>query len=292
MTGLVVRVVAPVAVVALAACNQVFGLDKVKLQDGPKPFFDAPTDAAFACPGPGEALRFSPLLRQVIAEPCVHYDQSASAGVAMALCNDPFDAMLHVARGAVDQPLDLLYSFDEAGVDIQFLHLTPEGDEVWLTYYDGSYHVRRYDLDSTGSWTRVGDFATSPGYIAMSAPTRSPMRHVIQVGVTDTDLHELVEQANGSYAETQRYSSADLGVFPVTPQLSSDGLRLVFVGTPSGQPTQHLWYAARTSIDSRFTAATLIDGVPVTENEHYYLNDDCSRIYFDGLQQIMYVRQQ
>jgi len=276
-------------VIAMCGCNQVFDLDSTRFVEPPREFFDAPIDAPFACPADSSTPRFSPLLRQVIAQDCKDYITSTEAQRAMALCVDLDTYELRAAEGPIDGVLTPVPGLDDASFALQFLRLAPEGNELIAVYYATSrYEFRTYRRQSDATWTRAADFGTTTAYLDISGPTRGPNRHVMQTGF-DQKLHEFVQDAGGQWTEVTSYTASELGVtYPAAPKLSSDGLRLMMTTTPPTSTIVRVMYSSRPTIQDRFGIAQPLEGVPKTLDAH--MNDDCSRVYFSGLESVFFVQ--
>ena len=272
---------------ALCGCNQIFGLPETHERPAvDAAYFDAPLDAPYACPSTGTTPTFLRPLHQVIQQHCTDYMISSSAQVAMALCTTSnYDVV--AARGLIDGMLDPVSGFEDASFELQRLRLAPEGDEVIATYYSVAmtrYEFRTYRRQPDESWTRGPDVATEPSYFEFSAPSRRPDRRVLRTAA-DNHLHELAQDAAGAWSEVASFLPSDLGVsYPGAPRLSADGLRLLMVDSGA------VVYTDRPSIDAPFRHAEPLAGVPMVLDP--YLTDDCSRIYFSGLDSVFYLQRQ
>jgi len=276
-------------VIAMCGCNQVFDLDSTQFVEPPREFFDAPIDAPFACPADSSTPRFSPFLRQVIQQDCRDYVVSAETQRALALCVDPDTYAWVASEGPIDGFLTPAPGFEDPVFELQFLRLAPEGDEAVAVYYATStYEFRTYRRQSNGTWTRATDFGTTNAYLEISGPTRRPNRHVVRTGF-DQKLHEFVQDDGGLWTEVAAYTASELGVsYPGAPKLSSDGLRLLLNSTAPASSVPRVLYSDRPTIQDRFRAAQPLDGVPAVRDA--YMNDDCSRVYFAGLESVFFVQ--
>ncbi len=276
-------------VIAMCGCNQVFDLDSTRFVEPPREFFDAPSDAPFACPAGSFAPRFSPLLHQVFQQDCKDYVISTEAQRAMALCLDPDTFEWRAAEGPIDGVLTPVPSFDDPIFQLQFLRLAPEGDELIAVYYaTARYEFRTYQRMPSGTWIRAADFGTTMSYLDISGPSRRPNRHVLRTG-SDQQLHEFVQDAGGLWTEVAAFTASELGVtFPGSPKLSADGLRLLLTAAPPTASATRVMYSDRPTIQDRFRTAQPVEGVPRVLDA--YMNDDCSRVYFGGLESVFYVQ--
>lgn len=276
-------------VVALSACNEVFDLRPTVATDAVREFFDAPTDAPFTCPSLGGTPLFAPLFHQVIGQDCHSYQYSVDRQIALAMCTEPGDYDYRISQGPIDGLLTRLAGFDDPVFVLQDIRLAADGNALIAQYYatGPGYELRMYRFDGT-TWTRRPNFVALPAFSSHSEPTRPP-RHAFRTDGSG-NLLELAEDAAGNWPQVAMYANNELGVFGNTfPRVSGDGLRLLLMGTPPGGGQARLWYADRPSITERFVAARPIEGVPSVIDP--FLTEDCSRIYFSGLQQIIYVRQ-
>jgi hypothetical protein len=104
-------------------------------------------------------------------------------------------------------------------------------------------------------------------------------------------VHELAIDGTGS-TEILQYSAAMLGVYQVNaaPNLSPDGLRMVFVGEIDAADTAgHVFYSDRPDLTSPFRSAELLQGVPPVSDP--FMSEDCSRLYFSAVQSVLYLPQ-
>ena len=262
--------------VLLVGCNQVYGLESTQLIDAQ--LFDA---APPRCPPPGVAPAFDPSLRQVSTRDCVSYTRSATG--ALAKCGLTFyegtgDLELTEVRGMMPS----------AGLSIDYARLAPEADIAFARQFTPAQSFftsiyRRID----GVWQHESDVL--PGNRdEMGTPSRAPMRRMF--GVFGTTLTEYDEARGWAVHETYSPGNFNVASFSAEPpQLSPDGLRLLFAGTTTTNEPR-LFFAQRDSIDARFTAAHVITDVPVGIREAV-MTEDCSRIYFPAIGVIFYLEQ-
>jgi len=110
-------------------------------------------------------------------------------------------------------------------------------------------------------------------------------------------LHELVLPANGTGIDLLVMGAPRLTRFGglSAPNLSPDGLRLVFSATVmvSQSSVTGVMYASRDSVTTPFTYGEMVflQGPPA-EAETPFLTEDCSRVYFSGLESVFYVTEQ
>ncbi len=292
MGGPVFRVVA--ACCALAGCNQIFGLKKTQ-----PALFDAPADAPFTCPmlGQGLAPAFSDLFVQLIPEgTCENYTTSLpAANVAVATCMTAAEAQPTVTEtGAIDaMALNVTPTVPFAADG----KLSPEGDELWVGRTDPNANalLSVYTRSDTG-WLLAFDAYTVMGlpYASPSTPMKkgTPRRTLYSA---NGEVHELDESAPGQWMDTgMTLTPQALGIAGIAsvPQLSPDGLRIVFAGTGTGADAPSgVFYADRVDLSHPFGPAIRVTGPPA-EAAYAFMTSDCSRMYFAGLGSILYVPQQ
>ncbi|MDB4956779.1 MAG: hypothetical protein JWO36_4348 [Myxococcales bacterium] len=286
-----------VALIALAGCNQVFGLHAT--QESPASdaqFFDAPIDAPFRCPPAGTTPRFSTAPHQVLFRLCTRYVISADANLAMAMCDGN-----EVAQGPVEGRLTAVSDLTSTDTNVQrsIPQLSPEGDFVFVHEYvfaQSKASFVRYRHAAGDHWTRDGVLVmpavvTGP-LIEISTPTRGPVRRVI-VRDNTANLYELIDDGSNTLQMHATYTPADLGVFNAqSAMLSADGMRLVLYGTKpdgNGNVIQSVWYTDRPTIADRFRPVDRMLDVPVITDP--FLSEDCARLYFSGIGSIWYVQQ-
>lgn len=287
---------------ALAGCNQIFGLSgthAAPVTDAQ--FFDGVPDAPFGCPvaGSGNLPAFNDRFIQLAPmDTCENYTTSLPAGnIAVATCAVPNDQtgtqqLLTSAIDGVTMNVAPMTPFWPDG------KLSPEGDELWVvrTGPSGSNGLLSvYVPDGSGGWKPGYDAFTTP--FAYSAPS-TPMQKGLGTRRTlysDTNgVHELDENPPGTWTEIpgRLYTIQTFGVGDIhsVPQLSPDGLRVVFAGSTD---TIHssVYYADRADLSQPFGVAAPVVGPP-SDGAYPFMTYDCSRVYFAGLSSIFYVVEQ
>ncbi|MGE5185877.1 MAG: hypothetical protein ACM31C_27660 [Acidobacteriota bacterium] len=277
---------------ALAGCNQIFGLGKTQ-----PAVYDAPIDAPYRCPpgGTGTAPAFSDLFVQVVPEgDCENYTTSLPAGnVTVATCSTTTGAQM-IETSAIDAASLDLTMLTPSAFDPK---LSPEGDELWIGRTDASNNgvVSVYTPAGAG-WQLAFDAYTVAGlpYVSPSTPMKkgTPRRELY---TDNSEVHELDEYAPGKWRDTgMTFTAPTLGVltFDSVPQLSPDGLRIVFSGrSMSVDPQPAIFYADRPDLSHPFGTAIRLVGPPA-QATYPFMTYDCSRLYFSGLGSILYVPQQ
>jgi hypothetical protein len=264
------------AILLLAGCNQLLGLDKTE---------HAPPDAPPGCPPIGTAPVFSRCVHQVVSSACSYYTLGPDVGIALAVCPASEIAGSTYMSGPIDgelSPIAILPS--GANTTTALPKLAPEGDELVLqqtvSYTKPTFSTyRRNPADGTWSW--AADLPI-PGAGAHSTLSRGPSRHLLVSQTGGADMREYVRDSAGGWSEVlPPYAIGELGATPTTLDLSPDGLRLVFTAT-----TRDVWYADRPAITARFSRGSMVAGVPRVSDP--FLTEDCNRLYFSGLDHILY----
>jgi hypothetical protein len=276
-------------VVLTGACNAVYDLEDTSLPPPPLP----PT-----CPAIGIAPAFSPDFHQFAVQPCSDYTLSATANRGMASC--PTRVGPEVAIGEVDAPVSAIVTPPVNDfVNIQNPRLVPEGDVAYI--YENNFDANGSNtfgvyrpVDDT-TWRYDGDLGVpfTPTYgLEIGVPSAGPVRHLMVVdGTTFPEgLYEIVGHQGSGWQSVLPGYTTELGVRVATaPNLSADGLRMVFRAIESTGNTFAVFYADRESLDARFGMAQRLEGVPDVADP--FMSDDCARIYFSGLGSLLYVDQ-
>jgi hypothetical protein len=276
---------------ALCACDQVFGLTATRPVDAT--FFDAPLDAAPTCNG---TPQFSPLLHQAVFQACLYYTTSEARDLAAAACGqgsyDDYD-------GAVDQvlsPATFMGGPRPGGPELP--RLTPEGDELWGRFQVGPssavFSIFTHSGEHQWSYSRDLPITNPAMDDSVGTPTRkvAGVRHFIYWDHTNFQLVEYLY--DGTTASLLRsYTPGELASsFVQFPQLSPDGLRLIFTGSLQTDPSNTVvtLYTQRATIADVFPPAVVLNTAPVTFDP--FLTADCGRLYTSGLGSIFYAQQQ
>jgi hypothetical protein len=273
------------AVLLLAGCNQVYGLDPTVLQidaPGPKPPVCTPM------------LEFSPRVEQVIVQNCSSYVPAVELDRALASCG--FGPEQVFAEGKRDGALaKIAFESGSANGYLESPRLAPEGDRAivkhnMLTAMPAFSMYHR----AASRWEVAYDLVAAAEFDdTMGTPSRRPSARVLysrpNVGLVD----ELVEDPPGTWRVMRSYSTAELGINTgySALNLTPDGLHAIVQGAASVPSTQqaifHLW---RDSLDAKFGPAVPVVGVPRLVTDAFMTND-CGRVYFSGLSSIFYTQQ-
>ena len=267
-------------IVALAACDQPFGIHSTVLRDGA-------VDAPWQCPAAGGALAFSRVLHQAIVQPCSNFNSSQVTGRAIAMCNDGMQ--LRIFDGPIDGPLAPA-GVDPESSDIDFspARLAPEGDHMYVGSFDLTNVVgalRDYERVD-GGWVRRPDLPF--GQIGFtSTPSRAPERHMLFNPGSD----HLEEWASigSTWTMAQMQTYAELGIATIgTMWLSGDALHVMAAAEMAGHSGIHVIATAdRATTSERFPALTARSDIVVAGDP--FVTEDCTRLYLSGLDAIFYV---
>lgn len=277
---------------AVGACNQIYGIDRTRaVPPIDAQFFDAPSDAPFACPTGPEAPAFSPLFHQIVQD-CTDYTASETTGRALAMCATEPPG---VAEGPADGPLTLIPGLEIVpGTTLSSPRLAPEGDELYVKQYPsmasfGGVTVYR----KTGTtWTATGSLAVPDAdmisqQISFGTPSRGPTRRMFVMN--GDGVAQEIELSDPSQPHLiNKYVATDLGLAYLSeaPNLSPDGLRLTLVGSGTQRTLQ--LYASRTSLTERFPIPVPLPGVP--RIDELFMTSDCSRVYFSAASALLWIQ--
>lgn len=263
---------------ALCACNQVFGLEETGLRDG------AGIDAPFSCPPLGTPPAFNRSLYQLPGRGCRELTLSPSTGRMTGLCYPgTATGTSFIGEGPIDGELTPILT---AVPPQSFFapRLTPDGQRLFVIKYDSS-------LTSEQEYTRTG----SGWMLTNPAPFRngpiSTFAEGNRVLIQRTAGWEELVESNGTWSFERTHTHDQLGVSSMSQvNMSLDGLRLVFTGAPIGGYEGAPYYADRDSVTDLFRTAVPHEGVPLTFNLTF-MTKDCGRLYLHGLDRMFYVQQ-
>lgn len=263
----------------LAGCNAVFGLEPTSLP---------PPDAPPTCPAYGQSLEFGTGLADAVDEPCFHYTQSGDAGIAAAACGT--GGAYTIREGAIDAGVlaDAAVVPTITGARFDQVALTPEGDQLFVRQVAGAagtfVRYRRVGNAWDQADTPFGPLSTND---SIGTPSDRGTTGGRRLAVThDISLLELAENPDGTYRQVRETLYLDLQVtYAYAPNMSRDGLRVVFHGTNNS--VQRAMVAERASLDVTFGPAKPIGGIPVTVMTPY-MTEDCGRLYFSSLGKVLF----
>lgn len=266
--------------IAVCGCNAVFGLRETAPVDAA--YFDAPIDAAPQCPAPGGEPLFRPAYVQVPVSQCFSYVPSAS-GHALARCQN---AMWFGPANGELRPATF-----QTTAQLNEPRLAPEGDLAIVSVFPGpTFELYRRTGDD--SWVHERQVIAALPTRSVSTPSRGPDRRAMVVEF-DTDHYQLTEIRDTGASPWAVADSYPISALEVTAlysaNLTADGLRLVFNGN-SNAGDSGVFQSERPSLSARFGPARLLSTVPSIA-ETPFMTEDCSRIYFSGLDTVFYLAQ-
>jgi hypothetical protein len=272
-----------VVLLALCACNQVFGSDPVRVVDAH--YFDAVIDGPPRCPTAGMTPVFSPQLHGVISQNCHGYQISGDRGTAIAQCYVT-DSVVGIFEGPQNEHLDQITTLPVSDDITQFdaARLSPEGDLFLLTSFNlttTTTGFRSFTRDATG-WTQ-GEDLPFPQFNTISPPSRGPDRRII-VYESKALGHEFHQDAGGQWSELRLVTIGSEGRLHVV-YLSPDALRIIVFegGLPPMPP--HTLYADRANRDSDFNLPVELPAIPPGE---VFVTEDCGRVYVASVEEIFF----
>jgi hypothetical protein len=276
-------------VVLAGGCNRVFGIEPTAAVQ-----FDAPLDAPFQCPPIGVQPRFSPVLQQAVTRSCLFYTTTRDRTLAAASCEA--SALDDLPETGLPDGTLAPASLTGAPAASTFgeVRLTPEGDELWvrrLTPAGATISVYRRVTDT--DWTFVRDLSiTTAADDRISAPSEriAGSRRLLMHAFASFALREFSDDGTTTTLE-RAYTMSDLGVtYALFPNLTADGLRLVFAGEPeTGSTGVATMYADRPGVNDRFGKAVALTAGPVAHDP--FLTADCGRLYTWGLGSVFFAQQ-
>jgi hypothetical protein len=277
---------AAAGLLSLCACNPVFDLTPTSLP---------PADAAPRCPDSGPPP-FSNRLVQAVTQPCDNYTFSAVTHRALAMCSYDTAPYRRIAEGPVDGTLDDVPIVSPTGLLLDTPRISSDGSEVWFlaqnrTTFKFTFSVFRRQGDRTWTWSRDLDLSNgAEAGIVGRVDTPAGKRLLVQIGpgTAASTLEERSDDGSGTWAtviRTVSFGALGVAYFDVVG-VSPDGLRLVFAGDDLAS-MRGLFYADRPDASSDFALAVPLPNVPEA-NTAYYLNADCSRLYFSAIGSVFY----
>ena len=132
-------------------------------------------------------------------------------------------------------------------------------------------------LVKLGATTTIGSTET------ISSPTATTPRHLVVLANPQT-LSEWASTDDVTYTASGSYTASDLGVTSISdPDLTADGLGLVFVVPASGSTVDTIYYAARANLGDRFSPAVVLYASPGPRLWTPYLDPGCRRLYWSEI---------
>jgi len=266
------------AVLCLAACNQVYGLQETRSHDGS--FFDVRED--FTCPPIGDTPVFSPVFTQLQAGCTAAYTESREVAGATAFCNG------QIAAGPIDGPFVAIPGLETVGSTSFVLpRLAPEGLELFFRENPtgGRVHVwQRTDGHMFEALRTLTPDIPFPSDVRLGTPTRGPLRRMLIGSMANLGKVDEIEIApSGSSTTVRSHDAATLGVTLIlgAPNMTPDGLRMVFPARIGDMSTasSHMMYSDRQSIADPFGTARVLTDIPFVADNSPFLIEGCSRLY-------------
>ncbi|MFT3695505.1 MAG: hypothetical protein QM831_20385 [Kofleriaceae bacterium] len=255
-----------VSVVALAACNDAFGLHAGHRVDAA--YFDAGIDARAACPT-DHPPAYSRDFDQVVVENCS--ELSIGGRYAAALC-----ANNELRFGELDAMLspDPAFTATDPGSALTVPRLSPDGATLVANDPLGTnnlYDVVQFHRNGT-SWTRGTPIISSIAAGAITSEISTDGRILVELG--PGHVHEYVRGNDDSWTDAGIRLELAESPTPISGvHLMPDALHAY--RTPVGGPTQ--WFV-RDSVDQIFALQGVVDGT--TEVEDPVIADGCGALYF------------
>ena len=259
---------------ALAGCNDIYGLHPVKTVDAQ--FFDAAT----SCPAIGGAFEFGSSLDQLVYD-CQSYTEAGDRAIALCLDADRYQPHGGPPNGPFTPIAELPRA--DGSISVRKVQLAADGT---MLLFATQNELRTYQLVD-GAWTRGADVLGAPSFT--SNASRGPDRRILGGEFSATLLRELSDEG-GTWHEVRTHSltAPDLGS-AVPLWLSGDALRvLVITNTTAGIGGEvHIRLGERATTTDTFGPLRILT-LPATND--VFITDDCSRAYFSGLRSIFYAR--
>jgi hypothetical protein len=253
--------------VALCACNQIFGLDSTKVSNTmdvrPPPM----------CPPIGQTPTFTQPASVLLSNNCSAVIVDAKETFALADCS------------VVEQGPPNMLTMANVPTGYQSPRLEPEGTAAFFEKFDSmgvplEWDLLTYDGSSWGNPMTLPMLAfsmTSDYYTHFGAPSQATGgAHVIGQR-NDGMLVEFSSTDPTSWSQVGVISTlGPAAVNVVAASLTPDGRRLVFAA-PGG-----IYYSDRQTIGDQFAPATqlAIMGLPSVDGSLPYLTGDCGDLYY------------
>lgn len=238
---------------------------------------------AATCPALGETPRFT-TFPQIVASGVFPVNYTFDEARTLAVAYIP---SMGIVEGTVDSDQLMLSVLErDPGDNIDQPALSPEGDELFVRRRVGvttDYAILRYTRDGS-QWKRA-EIVPIPigGQDQLGVPTRrEPTRRmVIHRGGAIEEFREY-EEGVGSWQLVGTYTRPMLQVMLfANPNITPDGLRLVFSATTDVVTRYKALIADRPDVTSAFGPARLMVELPGDITDPFMTND-CWRLYFNA----------
>lgn len=266
-----------VLLLAFCGCNQVYNLDSTRLpaQDG----------SPINCPPTGQAPRFSPAVRQAVQQECTNYHFNSDGSVATATC------LNEIYVGRRDEPLVKLLPVPKQYTYYSYGRPSPTEARVYARREintPSSIAIATFDETSPGTWTETGTVAI-PYMVSHRISTVFRGNTGDRVILIDPGLKQMTEYERDGVTWVRR---GDPHALPtsftgyVELSVTTDGLRAVYCSEDQKQ----LLYVDRSDLANWFGEPQPVEGAPIVPVAQ--LTEDCTRLYYDGLDSIFFSQQE
>ncbi|HTL87386.1 MAG TPA: hypothetical protein VL856_19545, partial [Acidimicrobiia bacterium] len=214
-----------VALLCLAACNEIYDLDSTHL----------PTRHV-GCPPIGETPRYSTGLAQLAFEPCTQFHVSGTHAVARCFVDRYIGVFVGDADGALthpaELPVDVLLSLDPVHFDsYQTPFPTVDGGRVHMTHIEQVGIITTFELVvftlANGAWSRTPALDRAITTDALMGVIDTPTGdRVITLSAVDA-MEQIVEwQFTDAWHVVRTTRASELGIGHINKiTFTSDGLR-------------------------------------------------------------------
>jgi hypothetical protein len=265
----------------LGGCDQLFQIHEVGSSSTDPDGGNGDSLVNAECPaiGAGPPV-FRMGLREIVPRECYRYTTTEDASLASAMCNET--ASFTLEQGPVGGMLvPVTITSMPSNETVVAAWLAPEGDVLVTRQYQMgtasvTHRIATYKKSGAG-WTFDTEIFADPNFATAGVPSRGPNRRVFVTQVVGASYREFEQQGDTwTLIEMGLWSEFGLptGGIASSAQLSTDGLRLVFVNGFD------VYYTDRTSLDAPWSMPIRIEGIG--NGQDAFLTADCARIYFSA----------
>ncbi|MFN0251049.1 MAG: hypothetical protein ACKV2T_29510 [Kofleriaceae bacterium] len=282
----------------LFGCDTVFGLGDRPQDAGfdmtldmPDGAIDASDDAplqVFECPI-GGPLQFDRDPIAVIGG-CTNYTTSSTTNTALMTCGGVVSEG-PIGAGTSNAVLITL----PAGETALDPRLAPSGDLLFARSVAIVSRIRAFRRGGNSWAIEPASTAGLPMELATnvnfaSPPSASPDRRLmLHRGADGATVFTEYRDNAGTWTMVRDYQPNDLGVGTFEhPNMTPDGLHLVYIGATAVGGANKIWHATRASTATPFDAPVIID-VDSADLSYPHLAADCSRLYFNSFGTVVQV---
>jgi hypothetical protein len=264
---------------ALAGCNQIFGLPETTHVGD---YYDAHVDAPYACPPLGGTPQFGRVLEQLVIQPVVNYSETLS-GRGVGVCIDS-SGRHSVCEGPIGMPLAPIPSATPSTLFGLVARMTQDGERILVLPIDTVGQINIYRRGDT-TWTTEAPFpVTGVADLSPLAATATGNRVLLRTSANGS-VYEEWSDDTGVWQRAVVHPLANIAPLAYTLRVTADGLHAV-VHTGDLKQT---YYTDRPTVNDQFRAATLLADTP--RDVELYLTNNCSRLYAAGLGSVFYAKQ-